>query len=225
MDEITPPRPATELFPESLKLSPKQREVLSTLQVLSSGARASEVAEALGMHVNTARGHLDELVAHGAARAFSAPASGRGRPSLIFQVRVPDNRAVAKEYVTLIEMMAESIDPGAAREIGRKWAERMNLDNKGPADVDSAASLVHAMLRDLGFDPTLPEQSETWETTTLELRSCPFVKEDGKRPSDFVCQVHDGFLARTVRDGVDSKVVPMSSDGRCQVHLSRKVRD
>ena len=57
----TPPRPATELFPESLNLSPKQREVLNVLQGFDGGARAVDIANALNMHVNTARGHLDEL--------------------------------------------------------------------------------------------------------------------------------------------------------------------
>lgn len=225
MGENTPPRPATELFPESLKLSPKQREVLRTLQELTAGARASDVADALGMHVNTARGHLDELVAHGAVRVFPAPAQGRGRPSLIFQVRVPDNRTVADEYVTLIEMMADTIDPDSARDIGRRWARRMAEEGHEPHDVDSAAARIHTMLRDMGFDPTLPEHPDTPDSTTLTLQSCPFVTATGERPSDFVCRVHDGFLAETVSDGVDSHVEPMAANGQCLVHLSRQAKN
>ena len=73
------PRSSTELFPDTMKLSPKQSEVLSTLQTFPQGARAAEIAQELGMHVNTARGHLDELVNAGAVRVVTAPAHGRGR--------------------------------------------------------------------------------------------------------------------------------------------------
>ena len=98
------PRSSTELFPDTMKLSPKQSEVLSVLQDFPQGARAVDIAEEMGMHVNTARGHLDELVHAGAVRVITAPAHGRGRPSLIFQVRVPDNRSVAEEYLSLIHI-------------------------------------------------------------------------------------------------------------------------
>ena len=123
------PRSSTELFPDTMKLSPKQREVLSVLQKFPQGARAAEVAKKMGMHVNTARGHLDELVNAGAVRVVTAPAQGRGRPSLIFQVRVPDNRSVAEEYVTLISVLIKALAAKEqlndyaseqARELGRE---------------------------------------------------------------------------------------------------------
>ena len=79
------PRPTTELFPEALNLSPKQREVLTAVQRHPEGAKAGTVAEELGMHVNTARGHIDELVNAGAVNVVSAPSKGRGRPSLILR--------------------------------------------------------------------------------------------------------------------------------------------
>ena len=39
------PRPTTELFPEALNLSPKQREVLTAVQRHPEGAKAGTVAE------------------------------------------------------------------------------------------------------------------------------------------------------------------------------------
>ena len=125
------PRSTTELFPEALNLSPKQREVLTAVQRHPEGAKAGTVAEELGMHVNTARGHIDELVNAGAVNVVSAPSKGRGRPSLIFQARVPDNKAVAEEYITLVEVLTtmladkEELDDAAsakAIEFGRRWA-------------------------------------------------------------------------------------------------------
>lgn len=118
-----PPRAATELFPEALTLSPKQSLVLNTLREFPHGASATELAKRLGMHANTVRGHLEELLAHQAVSQHSAPAQGRGRPTLIFQARVPDTRAVAQEYISLIGHLAQAIEPDQAREIGRRWAQ------------------------------------------------------------------------------------------------------
>ncbi|AGF72211.1 helix-turn-helix transcriptional regulator [Corynebacterium halotolerans] len=205
------PRPATELFPESLRLSPKQREVLTTLQTFPEGARAVDVAAALGMHVNTARGHLDELVNRDAVRVFTAPAQGRGRPSLIFQVRVPDNRSIANEYVSLIEVLAAALNEvdevtpaarGQAREIGRKWARQMQAEGREWTNVEEMLSPLYLKLRDMGFDPSIDPSRETGDggtTTDVHLHSCPFIV-GSERPSIFVCAIHEGFIQEAMGD-------------------------
>ena len=93
------PRPVTELFPESLRLSPKQRAVLDALDEFPNAAKVGEIAKALGMHTNTARGHLEELVAMEAVFAVAAPTTGRGRPQLIYKLRIPNNKTIADQYL------------------------------------------------------------------------------------------------------------------------------
>ncbi len=166
MNDRIAPQAATELFAESYRLSPKQREVLDVLQTFPAGARAIEVANALEMHVNTARGHLEELVAQDAVRVITAPAKGRGRPSLIFQTRVPDNRAVAQEYITLIELMATMLgDPDAdamedpamrekAMAVGTQWANIMGVQSGEWSNLGDALAPLLLRLRQMGFDPT-----------------------------------------------------------------------
>lgn len=75
------PKPTTELFRESLHLSPRQREVLDALHTFPDGATVAELSKQLGMHANTVRGHLDELQMQGAVRHARppSPAAG-GRP-------------------------------------------------------------------------------------------------------------------------------------------------
>ncbi|MGV0362239.1 helix-turn-helix transcriptional regulator [Corynebacterium minutissimum] len=222
------PRSSTELFPESLRLSPKQREVLTALQDFPQGAKAANVAEVMGMHVNTARGHLDELVNAGAVRVITAPAQGRGRPSLIFQVRIPDNRSVAEEYVSLIGVLAEmladkdQLDNFAseqAREIGRKWAQ--TTAGKGLNSADALAPLYRTM-RDMGFDPvtSIDTFNQTGEAD-LELHACPFVTA-GVHPSPFVCAIHDGYLEQAAADAggrLSLKLIPQSGNGVCRVNV------
>ncbi|MHA2788708.1 helix-turn-helix transcriptional regulator [Corynebacterium sp. S7] len=252
MTQQSVPRPATELFPESLRLSPKQAEVLATLQEYGSGARASDVAANLGMHVNTARGHLDELVLKGAVRVTTAPAEGRGRPSLIFHVRVPDNQTIADEYVNLIEVLVSLFDDSAqdgdstgngstplseesldqARAIGRQWAQKMGADDRDWQSVQDALPLLFHRLRDMGFDPAI--ESDTSGTSTkkssaeISLNACPFVSEPGKKPSAFVCAVHGGFLEETACSSssgghrVKVELLPFKNAQQCAVEIQAK---
>ncbi|AGN18928.1 helix-turn-helix transcriptional regulator [Corynebacterium glutamicum] len=227
MTTQTAPTAATDLFAESYKLSPKQREVLDALQTFPDGARAIDVAKKLDLHVNTARGHLEELVAKEAIRVVTAAAKGRGRPSLIFQTRVPDNRAVAKEYITLIELMANmlgDVDDDAmhnpelrakALSIGTQWAHVMGIKHAEAEELDEALSPLINRLREMGFDPT-----ETEEANSLALHSCPFVVND-KRPSAFVCAIHAGFIQESLGENnrIQLELKPLNAPGTCKVHV------
>lgn len=224
---MTAPRPAVELFPESFQLSAKQREVLDVLQTFPAGARSIDLADALGMHVNTVRGHLDELIARGAVSATTAPAQGRGRPSLVFQVRIPDNRAIAQEYISLVEVLTEMVvghttpSPEAldkAREIGRSWARRMADAGTEVSTVPEALDLLAGRLRDLGFDPTLVAGDDGDSTAVdIHLQACPFVTGEG-RPSLFVCAMHEGFLQESMGSvPVTLALRPFAPAGACTV--------
>ena len=222
------PRSSSELFPDTMRLSPKQREVLSVLQTFPQGARAAAIAKKMGMHVNTARGHLDELVGAGAVRVVTAPAKGRGRPSLIFQVRVPDNRSVAEEYVTLISVLVKALadknqlndySSEQAREIGRAWA-------KAAASSHGAEALapLYQTMRDMGFDPvTSVEQFAEEGRADVELHACPFVTA-GVEPSPFVCAIHDGYLEQAAADSggrLNLKLIPKSGNGVCRINVEK----
>lgn len=246
MNDNPAPQAATELFTESYRLSPKQREVLGVLQTFPEGARAIEVAKTLDMHVNTARGHLEELVAQDAVRVITAPAKGRGRPSLIFQTRVPDNRAVAEEYITLIELMASMLgdpdsdalkDPQAlakAKALGAQWATIMGAQSGDARQLNEALSPLMNRLRAMGFDPTTTDQNagETTpapaadgapEDVSIFLNSCPFIVGDD-RPSSFICAVHGGFIEESLQNAgkISLELKPFSSPGTCEVQLSQQ---
>lgn len=228
MTSPQPPRSATDLFPDSLRLSPKQREVLTTLQQFPDGARAAEIAGELGMHVNTVRGHLEELLQQQAVRSVSAPAQGRGRPSLIFQVRIPDNRSVAREYLSLIEVMVSTLgDPtrpdaesmARARELGRQWARHMNSAGHNWSTIEEALTPLFHRLREMGFDPSV-RQDEAAGSADLALLSCPFVIGD-LPPSPFVCAIHEGFIRETVgtKSPLQVSLRPFDREGQCTINI------
>ncbi|QGU07070.1 MarR family protein [Corynebacterium occultum] len=222
-----PPRSAPDIFAESLRLSPKQREVLAVLQTYPKGAKAVEIAAELGMHVNTVRGHLEELIAQEAVRTVTAPATGRGRPSLIFQVRVPDNRAVAHEYISLIEVLARSLGDSAhpdaeaiarAKAIGAQWAIHMNTTNHEWKGLEEPLNELFHKLREMGYDPHTAEQQE--DRAELSLLSCPFIIGE-QRPSPFICAIHEGFLQESVgaQGPMKISIRPFDGPGRCSVNF------
>ncbi|KQB86350.1 helix-turn-helix transcriptional regulator [Corynebacterium lowii] len=198
------PRAATEFFPEALALSPKQNLVLTTLREFPEGASATQLAERLGMHANTVRGHLEELIAQQAVSQHNAPVKGRGRPTLLYQVRVADTRAVAQEYITMIRHLAGAIKPEQAREVGRLWAR-----SEGTGTV---TELIEK-LRGLGFDPSLREDG-----TALDLRACPFI-QDSTLPHPSVCGMHEGFFQEFLEAPKDATMLSLQANCACTVTL------
>ena len=154
MDRHRTPRPTSDLTTAAAELSAKQREVFGALQQFPQGAQVTELAKELGMHINTVRGHLDELIAHGLVVRRQARTTGRGRPSHIFTARVARNADVTSEYVELVDMLATAIagdDLERAREVGRQWAKEASSRHGGtPRDLDEATEKVARILRDMG---------------------------------------------------------------------------
>lgn len=209
MDRRQAPRSVSELTAAAAELSAKQRAVFHALQDFPDGAQVSDLSRTLGMHINTVRGHLDELIAHGLVSRKQAHTVGRGRPSHIFTARVPRSTEVTSDYIELVDMLSDLLageDMERAREIGQQWAEK-SAARKGdaPDDLDEAAEMVARVLRDMGFDPQLRDDASTDTSRELGLRACPFIGPDGTLPSQAVCALHAGY--------VDGKA------GRMQVEL------
>ena len=93
-------------------LSAPRRRVLDALEVLARRTPTLEpvpiatLAAELDLHVNTAREHLDGLVAMGLAGRSRLAPSGRGRPGWAYLPK-PRRSAAAAEYVTLARVLAK----------------------------------------------------------------------------------------------------------------------
>lgn len=222
------PQAATELFTESFKLSPKQREVLDCLQRFPRGARAIDIAEALAIHVNTARGHLDELLSLNAVRVITTPARGRGRPSLLFISRVPDNRALAQEYLTLIDLMATMLGEGQesshvqerAHTLGVQWASTIKDGDAHYSGIEEALPQLLLRLRHMGFDPSTPKEHH--QGYQILLNSCPFIL-NRDQPPFFVCAVHEALIKELMgsEDRIELELKPFNTPGSCTIELRK----
>ncbi|QQB47051.1 transcriptional regulator [Corynebacterium glucuronolyticum] len=201
-----PPRSSAEMTADHFALSPKQKIVLDVLQDFPDGARASDIAELLGVHINTVRGHLDELVESRAVETITAAASGRGRPSLLFRSRVPNSDDLNAQHVALIEELTHNMSYEDGLELGRSWAKRLGL--AGSTDEDNLIALLHR----LGFTPQRRGE-------TIHLNSCPFV-HDGHMPGIAICAIHEGFIRTSLRMADESiDVTPLGGDGYCTLRV------
>ena len=175
---MTTPDAVSNLFVESLKLSAKQRKVLDVIHEHPRGITAARIATIMGTTVNTLRGHLDELLAQRAIRTEAPSVGSRGRPALVYYSRVPDNRIIALEYITLVRVFAQYLsettdDPqAAAYDIGRTWAREISTE-----PCDESELLVR--LAQMGFDPVPIEEPHNLADT--QPATPPLVEQSNAR--------------------------------------------
>ena len=125
--ELVTPRPAAELSTAAEGLTTKQREVLEAVRSFPEGGTVPQIGAALGMHINTVRGHLDVLVDRGVVSWRKVPSERRGRPTHLYTVRSPNSSVLAGGYVALVEVLAEASTHGSigtATALGRAWGPR-----------------------------------------------------------------------------------------------------
>ena len=99
---------------------------LQIVRRLSEGpASLTELADAAGVHLNTARTHVTALEAAGLLVAEQQPAGGRGRPPLRYRLD-DDYTLPTTDFRGLAELLAVAVarsgqDPAELRRLGSDW--------------------------------------------------------------------------------------------------------
>lgn len=197
---------------------PSRAALLDLLRAGAAPMTAAALAEAVGLHVNTVREHLDTLARAGLVARGTASTGGRGRPHTLY-------RAVAHSDMhdqltrALLTGFGRAVDsPAAAAERAGAALTPDEPDGDG-ADVDQLTALVAHFDR-LGFDPVV-------EGDELRLRRCP-VRELAAEHTDVVCGVHlglaRGVLERVGGDLTVEELVPFAAPGHCLLRLGRSAR-
>jgi predicted ArsR family transcriptional regulator len=166
---------------------------LRLVRHLSDHPRASlqELADAAGVHLNTARVHVGALEQAGAVERDADEPTGRGRPRVSYRLAADWSPPTA-DFRGLAELFAVAVlranpSPGELRALGLEWGRYLQ---GRPGAHDVAADLPRALER-LGFEATV-------EGSRLELRSCPCSLVLPDRPAmvcGLVTAVAEGVLA------------------------------
>lgn len=154
-----------------------------------------QLAEAVGVHVNTARPHVQALEEAGLLRSEARATGGPGRPAVAYSLSEGWTIS-ATDFRGLAELLATALtrtEAGQAdlRSLGEEWG-RYLLGRPGTRDVD--VELPRALER-IGFSVEVGED--------IELVGCPCPLVAPDRPQ-LICElavgVCDGVLAGAGRE-------------------------
>jgi len=156
-------------------------------RLASSGpASLEDLANAAGVHPNTARARLSALEAEGFIERSSHPADKPGRPRTLFSLQdqwtVPDDGFLAMAELLGAALGATKPDPRALRGLGARWG-RKAVAGAGPGEAHD--ELVRILAR-LGFDARV-------EGKRLLLTGCPCPLISPERPA-LVCKLVDAVV-------------------------------
>jgi len=207
-----------------------RRRVLHQLRVYARAASAVEVGEPLGLHLNTARFHLDALVEAGLAERTTEGRATPGRPKVLYAVP-PGDVAEEDSYRVLAEILTGALEhaattPGAAAEAaGVERGRVLAAEQVGPTPTrvtaTTAADVVVEGLGRLGFESS---SVPTRAGRRIDIVPCPYLDLARSRP-DVVCGVHRGLMQGVLDElgaplEVD-RLEPFAEPGRCVAHLRR----
>lgn len=197
--------------------------VLEYLRARAAAAPAPEIAEAVGLHPNTVRLHLEQLAEAGLVARDVEARDRPGRPRLLYRAQtvtdVPDGG-----YRMLAGILAGQLDAAGARaaeesaRAGRVWARTLTDAPAAPVTAQQATAHVVELMDRLGFEPSVPGPDGV-----VELHRCPF-QQVAEQHSRVVCGVHLGLLQGAL-ESLSAPVQathlePFVTPGLCLAHLA-----
>jgi predicted ArsR family transcriptional regulator len=183
--------------PAPVPAGTRRAEVLGLLRQAEQPLSAAEVADASGLHLNTARFHLDALVDDGLAERTAEPRDMPGRPRILYSAQGPPpgprSYALLAEMLTGLVASLKDSEP-AATEAGRAWGQHL-VERVAPSeriDTNEAVARLNRVLDAIGFEPE-SGPGKTKKDIEIRLHHCPF-REVAQRHTDVVCAIHLGLL-------------------------------
>ena len=202
------------------RLGPTRAEVLEHLQRLTAAAPLDAIAEAIGIHQNTARFHLDALTAAGLVKRHIEHRKVPGRPRVLFRAaRISSDASFESLAQVMVRHFAGGLKDRSERAVdaGVAWGEQVRAElvesdpTKEPLD-----RLVDGMTR-LGYEPQMVNDPEP----VLNLRPCPYGSIASDDP-EVVCQLHLGLMRGILGPDQPWEVVsvePWAGPTTCRVTL------
>lgn len=204
-------------------LGPARAEVLATLRNATRPQPVQAVADAVGLHPNTARFHLDALVAAGFSTREYEQRDRPGRPKLLYGAvpQPPSEAAVLQDVALALIHHLGQLEGGAGEQVeaaGRRWGEQLAATHRAQPSLDRVVSILDG----LGYQPELVgDPAEVIVLTPCPLHS--LLEDDGPGlPS--VCRLHLGLMRGLLDDdpGLSVEALePLTTPATCVARLLR----
>lgn len=169
-----------------------RRRLLAVLRAVATPMDVAALAEAVELHVTTARFHLEVLEQAGLVRRAAERAGRPGRPRLMYVAEAPEaNEGHRRLAAALVGVLAADPDDGVrwAERAGLQWAER-EVPGNTELSWDEGTRRVGELFDQLGFKPRLVDDGQGRH---FELEACPF-RDLARSNPQVVCTVHAGLL-------------------------------
>ncbi|HVC75192.1 MAG TPA: helix-turn-helix domain-containing protein [Candidatus Micrarchaeaceae archaeon] len=187
-----------------------------------------ELGRLIGLHPNTVRWHVDQLIEAGLVRAVRAPAAGRGRPRVLYEAIVASASGQQVGYRLLAQILAGYLagtdhPQVVAESAGQAWGSYLTEKPQPFTElsVDEATQKVVELFDELGF---MPEAVEESDERKILLHRCPF-REVAESNQRVVCAVHLGLLKGALSEmGAPlqaTRLEPFVEPTLCVAHLRR----
>ena len=189
---------------------------------------ARELADRVGLHVNTVRVHVNALAEAGLVESETLPPKGRGRPRVAYRAAAGAGDVGARRYQLLAEMLtalvARSGRQASAQleEIGEAWGHYMVEAPPPYAKLSEreAVDRLIALLVEIGFEPQLEQGGRG---RRILMRPCPFL-ELARQHQDVVCPIHLGLMRGALAElGATTRATrlePFLRPDLCVAHLA-----
>lgn len=179
---------------------PVRRRLLRVMEDIGRPLDATSLAEAVGLHPNTVRGHLDIL--EQAAMVTKAPEARQapGRPRLLYSPAQGTDqppggyRLLAEMLTTMLNRVSDETS-AAAEETGRAWGRYLTQapPPSTPLSAEEALERLLTIVTDHGF---VPQTRDAAGSTEIDLLDCPF-RDLARQHPEIVCALHLGMLRGT----------------------------
>lgn len=185
----------------------------------------ADVAEVLGLHVNTVRPHLERMRDVGLLAVETSGRGGVGRPQHRYSL-APDAPALGLEpspYPTLARVLLRAAaDAGLERdELAEAGRAQGRDDASHWAPGSRCLEALSAEQARLGFDPAVADEDGA---AVMAFAHCPF-RELAEAHGDLVCGLHSGLVEGFVGGLGGAEVVRFSAlhdRTPCQVELATR---
>lgn len=176
------------------------------------GRRLQELADAAGIHINTARDHLRVLEDEGLIVSAPEATGTRGRPPTVYTpVTAVSENPAARKRAEQAQDLGDKL-----RKFAPDLAKHGDLCGEALHQIDT----LYSHLEDVGLEPDLDE-----DALTIDLEPCPFASMiESER--NVVCSVHatlvQHHLAQVPGPLRLGKLSPFITSNVCQIALRHK---
>lgn len=208
----------------------RRTHIIRMLRDAKTPMTVAEVAESVGVHLNTARFHLESLVDAGLAERTQETRNSPGRPKVLYIGTLPNQtHERAQGYRLLAEMLATTVAqnmpnaPEIVFGVGRSWGKYLT-EAPTPFEQLTEAEVMERLVAKLDALWFAPEPGLEAEENTLTLHNCPFLSAATRHP-EVVCTLHSGLVNGALEElGSElrmTNIEPLARPHECVAHLER----